>query len=1140
MCAAKATLFAFVAVAALAISSSQARAATAKPAWLVTPIAQPTHFREGDEGAAAEARTRDEYHLRVTNIGGAASSGTVEIVDTLPADVTAVQIEGEAALPTGSPFLTCNSPPATSVKCTFAAAVPTGAALTVEIYVNVGFGLPASVLNLVEVSGGGAPTVSTSEQTQVSTTQPSFDIDGFAFGIDDVSGATDTQAADHPNLLTTSFNFTTVHTTGASGAYPPVEDVKDVVVDLPLGFVGDPQAAPQCPASSLAEQEGVSLCPTSSQVGVFSFQDSGGTGRELLPIYNMAPEDGYPAAFGINYQGRGVLMYATPVPTPLGYDLSVAVPGIPETSELTGLSLSFFGDPAVEDGGGDPSAAFITNPADCSTAPLPARIEADSWENPGMFVSGKAEVFPQITGCDMLQFPPTLEVAPEPQASQADTPAGYEVDLKVPQAPNLAPVLATPDLKDATVTLPAGVSLSPAAADGLQGCGEQGPEGIDLGAMTPLEGQAPGSPVARPAPGHCPQSSKIGTVELETPLLAPHTLTGSVYLAEPACGGAGQSACGEASATNGELYGLYIELQGDGVVIKLKGEVEANPATGQLTTHFDENPQLPFNELKLRLKGGPRAPLANPQSCGTFTTTSILEPWSAPETADATPSSSFAIDGCAGAMPFAPTFSAGTVTPSAGDYSPFTLTFARHDGEQDLGQVTVHTPPGLLGKIAGIPQCPEAQANAGTCSAASRIGTVNAAAGSGSHPFWVSGPVYLTGPYKGAPFGLSVVVPAQAGPFNLGNEIVRSAISVDPSTAALTVVSNPLPQKLDGVPFRLKTVNVSIDRPGFMFNPTNCTQMQLAGSISGDLENGAPDSTVGVSSLFAVAGCAKLPFKPAFSVSTQAKTSKADGASLTVKITQKPGESDIQKVDLQLPKVLPSRLTTLHQACTEAQFAANPAGCPEGSVIGTAVAVTPLLNVPLSGPAYLVSHGGAAFPDVEFVLQGEGVEIVLDGKTDIKKGITYSNFETVPDAPISSFETRLPEGPHSILTANAALCGQALAMPTKVTGQNGAQILQSTRIGVSGCGKPTIKIKKIKIKANGALVTIVTSQYGTVAIGGGGLKTITRTLGAGSHQIKLALTKAGRAARKLHRKVKVKASVKGPNGSSSKTVNFKF
>ena len=333
------------------------------------------------------------------------------------------------------------------------------------------------------------------------------------------------------------------------------------------------------------------------------------------------------------------------------------------------------------------------------------------------------------------------------------------------------------------------------------------------------------------------------------------------------------------------------------------------------------------------------------------------------------------------------------------------LTFSRQDREQDLSGLSETMPPGLLGKIAGIPLCGEAQANAGTCGEESQIGTTSVTAGAGEDPLSITGGrVYLTTSYKGQPFGLSIVVPAVAGPFNLGNVVVRASIHIDPNTSQITVTSDPLPQSRDGVPFRVRTVNVTINRPGFTFNPTNCAQQQITGTITGaPVKGGEAAASASVSSPFAVTGCAGLPFKPSFSASTSGKTNKADGASLVVKVAQKPGEANIRKVDLTLPKILPARLTTLQKACTEAQFNGNPAGCPAASVIGTATAVTPVLNAPLTGPAYLVSHGGAAFPDIEFMLQGEGVQIVLDGKTDIKVGITYSKFETVPDAPIIEF-----------------------------------------------------------------------------------------------------------------------------------------
>jgi hypothetical protein len=776
-----------------------------------------------------------------------------------------------------------------------------------------------------------------------------------------------------------------------------------------------------------------------------------------------------------------------------------------------------------------------------------------------------------------MQFAPSVLVGPgvgEPGGTtQADAPSAYTVDLKVPQTEGFEE-LATPPLKDAVVTLPAGVSVNPSAADGLVGCQATGPEGINIGSdeIGP-GGQDLGDPEAtelgaghaggndspyddgvyHTAKGHCPDASTLGTVEVFTPLLptrcggeeqpackegeSPAPLQGHIYLAQPKCGGSGQPACTEADATNGNLYSGYIEVEGSGVIVKIPGTISADPNTGQLTGSFKENPQFPFSEFKLHFHGGPRAPVANPQSCGSFTPSSTLSSWASPELPATSPlSPSFAIDWdgkgapCPATNPFAPAFSAGTTNPTAGAYSPFVLSFSRQDREQNLSGISQTLPGGLLAKIAGIPRCAEAQANAGTCGPESLVGSAGVLAGPGSSPLPVSGgSVYLTGPYKGAPFGLSIVQPAVAGPFNLGNVVVRAAIRIDPNTAQVTVTSDPLPQIKDGVPFRLRQVNVSIDRPGFVLNPTSCTQKQITATISA-----SQGANAAVSSPFAVAGCQNLPFKPSFSASTQGKTSKANGASLNVKVAQKPGEANIQKVQLQLPKALPSRLTTLQKACTEAQFNANPAGCPEASNIGTATAHTPILDAPLTGPAYLVSHGAAAFPDVEFLLQGEGVEIILDGKTDIKGGITYSRFETVPDAPISSFETNLPQGPHSVLAANGDLCSLKLVAPTTIVSQSGATVKQNTPIPVSGCAKAQAKILKLKRKKNGTVaVTFSLNRTGTVTLSGKGLRKVKRSFPIGTSTVNLKLTKAGKKLARHHRRSRLKLSLSGAGGSAS-------
>jgi hypothetical protein len=1167
------------AIAATALCAHPAGAATPRVAWAVHSVASPTRFQPTDPDDLYTVLV-ENVGTRSSSVGGSPLTEDVKVVDTLPAGVTTSGPPRFFGNENGSMEWVCLGegggsvgPGEKVVTCYGLSVVPslTQAARAIGIPVSVEPAAVGPLMNSVTVSQGGASqSAARSEQTQLeSPALPALQFEPLDFSASalDAGGELETHAAGHPSALATTFALSTAFadtskTTAGESKVVALEDVKHVVIDLPPGVVGDPLAAPTCSLTELEAAIGthegtIAGCKPATRIGALAefvsrehlFESGASPGVE---VFNMIPEHGYPAEFGAydpNYQ-KGSLLYPRLVGS--GADAHVQVVSGPLTQyiEFTGISTIFFGDPAEKDNAGQ-LRAFFTNPSDCSQKGFTTTIHVDSWQHPGRLNPDgtpdftdpnwkKAEASsPAVTGCGVLQFNPSLEATPSPAAeggtTQADTPSGYLLSLRVPQSEEGPNALATPPLKTATVTLPAGVAISPSAANGLLGCQETGSEGIEP---------------ASAAAGHCPEKSKVGEAEVLTPLLK-EPLTGSVYVAQPPCGGAAQPECTEEAAERGEVFALYLEIgsEDSGVHIKLKGKVEVGGnghhndlQPGQLRTTFADAPQQPFSVLKLKLNGGPRAPLANPQSCGSFDTTSALEPWShqpapgepqgTPDAAE--PSPPFTIAGCTNQ--FAPSFSAGTFNPQAGAFSPFTLTFSRHDGEQNLSGVTVDMPQGLLGKIAGIPQCPEAQANAGTCSSASRIGSASAAAGSGSHPFWQSGSVYLTGPYKGAPFGLSVVVPAKAGPYNLGNIVVRAAIYINPSTAAVTVVSNPLPQSVDGVPLRVKTVNVTVgDQGNFTFNPTSCEPAQIAATITSVQGAQAP-----VASRFQAANCQALPFKASFSASTQAKTSKANGASLDVKVAQAPGEASIHKVDVSLPLALPSRLTTLQKACPEAQFAANPAGCPEGSNVGMAIAHTPVLNAPLAGPAYLVSHGGAAFPDLDIVLQGEGVTIVLTGNTDIKKGITFSRFETVPDAPISSFELKLPEGSHSVLAANGNLCSQKLVMPTTIVGQSGAQVKQSTNIAVTGCGKPSIKITKAKIKGNTVLVTVTTTQQGTVTVSGNGLKTIKKTLAAGAHQLKVSLTKNGRTARKHHKKTKVKASVKNSNGSSSKTLTLKL
>jgi hypothetical protein len=907
-----------------------------------------------------------------------------------------------------------------------------------------------------------------------------------------------TQAGSHPYSLTTTIMFNS-HQVGEEEFLPTGGSPKDIYVNLPVGLVVNPTATEaKCTEAGL---EIVGGCPNSAAIGVvdvygavLGIQQKGSKNGEVLaPVYNLVPRPGVPAEFGFNVAGLGIVAHVVgQVRTGLDYGLSAQVQSIIQRGGVRGSKLTLWGNPtdvshdaergrcrnnareAVETEAREIAEGkiaegicavprtkkpLLTMPGSCTGSPLLTSMHADSWQEPQRMVEPAPAEAPAVTGCERLDFSPAISL--QPDTATADSPSGLTVDLKVPQEEHFGG-LAEANLKNAVVTLPPGMTVNPAQANGLAACAEDGDEGVALHS---------------PAAAHCPDASKIGSVEVETPLLE-HPLKGWVYLAR------------QNANPFGSLLAIYVVAEGSGAVIKLAGHLELGEPggsnglqPGQLRTRFDDTPQLPFTDFKLNFFGGPRAPLLTPPSCGTFQTTSMLTPWSG--NAAATLYDPLAItSGCASG--FAPSFTAGTINNQAGGSSPLSVTFSRHDREQRLAGVTLHMPQGLLGKIAGIPLCGEAQATGGTCSPVSQIGTATSAVGAGPSPFYVpeagqsANPVYLTGPYRGAPFGLSIVTHALAGPFDLGNVIVRAAISIDPHTAQITVTSDPLPTILKGIPLDIRTVNVTVDRPGFMSNPTNCEPVALTGTIT-STEGGA----AGVSSRFQAASCANLPFKPGFSATTTS-SGNFHGASLDVKIAQKPGEAAIQKVDTQLPLALPSRLVTLQKACTEAQFAANPAGCPAPSNVGTATATTPVLNVPLSGPAYLVSHGGAAFPDLDIILQGEGVTIVLTGNTDIKKGITYSRFDTVPDAPISSFELNLPGGPGALLAATKNPCAptktvtvtkhvtrrthgrvkhmtvkvkkgiaEPLLMPTSITGQNGAVVTQATKIAVTGCATKT-------------------------------------------------------------------------------------
>lgn len=913
----------------------------------------------------------------------------------------------------------------------------------------------------------------------LSTIAPDVASAGFGFQkventIVNQDGSPDVQAGSHPFAIDTAITFN--QKIQPDGVTIPDGDLKDLDVRLPPGFTGSATAMPKCPTelfftpNPVRQLDGAS-CPASTQIGVaraelnLAEEPSKPPASLYLPVYNLVPPPGVPAAFGFNPTGLAVVLAAR-VRTGEDYGVTVDSTNDSEVKRIYGVTTTLWGVPydhshdaqrgnclGIEGSsfGSCPVDAaavpFLTMPTACSPTPLTTFFYADSWQEPVRSletegVHGEAGTHGSegepvgVGGCELLDFSPKMSV--QPGSGAAASPTGLSFELGLPQ--NLNPAgLEEAELRDAVLALPAGMTVSPSAGDGLGAC-----------TSTP-EPNRPGGEIALESdePVQCPNASKVGTVEIETPLLET-PLTGSVFLAQP-----------NQNKFN-SLLALYIVAEGDGVLIKLAAHVEANPLTGQLTTVVRENPQQPFSNLKLHFFGGPRAALMTPQTCGTYIASSQLTPWSSPTETPVSIESPFNIStSCGGG--FAPTMVAGTTSNQAGGFSPFTTTISRSDQDQNLSKVTVTTPAGLLGMLSKVSLCGEPQAQQGTCPAASQIGHVTATAGAGPTPLQLplagkpQDPVFLTGPYHGAPFGLSIVVPAEAGPFNLGNVVVRAAITVDPHTARITIASDPLPAFVHetGIPLDVRTVNVIVDREGFIFNPTHCQPASVDGTITG-----AQGASAVLSSRFQAADCASLPFKPKFTVATLAKTSKARGAYLHVKVASGPGQANIAKVKVNLPLQLPSRLTTLQKACTAAVFEANPANCPAASVVGTGTAHTPVLNNALTGPAYLVSHGGAAFPDLEIVLQGEGVTLVLDGNTNIKKGITSSSFKAVPDAPISTFDLVLPQGPHSALASNGSLCKSPLKMPTAIVAQNGATVNQATEIAVSGCPKHAVKKKK--------------------------------------------------------------------------------
>jgi hypothetical protein len=1108
----------------------------------LTSTSYPSYLAPEGEGVIA---------VTATNLGDASVEGgtgsPVMIVDTLPAGLEAVSTSLSEPVPANLAGLACPS----NTTCTFTGKMPAYAQFEIDIHVRVKGGTserqPTSssceaeptVCNHVSVSGGEVPSASIAQPVTISKAAVPFGLQDNEFAPEEAGGASDARAGSHPFQLTSTLVLNE-NLERVEGRDLPVAAAlaKDIAVKLPPGLVGNPSPIARCTTIQFFTLNNAidgNDCPAQTAVGVANVRvETFILGLTVLkftvPLFNLEPVFGEPARFGFYIPTSETPVLLEPsVRSGNGedYGITVTSPNITQTVSFLSSEVTFWGVP------GDPihdnvrgwgcletdlfakgscslladqhPQSFLTLPTTCSGSPLVSSANLDSWSEPAVFpVVPVTQPLPTLDGCNQLPFSPIVQA--EPTTDSASSPSGLSFNLDFHDEGLTSPEgLAQSDLNKTVVTLPEGFTIDPSAGVGLAGC-------------TPADYEREAIETA-PGAG-CPNESKLGTVEIETPLLT-HKIDGNIFIAQPYENPFPEPAAGHPGGT---LVALYIVARNPetGVLIKLAGKVTPNPVTGQLTTTFENTPQLPFDHFNFHFREGAQAPLITPATCGTYTIQAALTPWSNPLT-ELTDSSSFQITSGAGggacpsggAPPFNPGITAYPINIAAGAFSPFYLHLTRSDADQEISGFSTNLPPGLTGDLTGIPFCPNAEIEAARAETgaqfevhpicpSSEVGHTLVGTGVGAVLAYVPGKVYLAGPFDGAPFSLVSVTSAKVGPFDLGTVVLRFGLNINPYTAQVSVSptsSEPIPTIIDGIVTHVRDIRVYIDRNDFTINPTSCGSMPIGSTLTAPELNGNKASAT-VTSPFQAASCKSLKFEPKFAVSTSGKTSKAKGASLHVDLTYPYGPqgtyADIARVKVELPKQLPSRLTTLQKACTAAQFEANPAGCPSPSAIGTAKAVVPNIPVPLEGPVYFVSHGGEAFPSLEIVLQGYGVKVILVGSTFISKsGITSTTFKTVPDNPVTSFELTLPEGKYSALAANGNLCAltttktvskkvtvkvkgkkktvtrkvketvaASLTMPTEFVGQNGAETHQSTKVSVAGCvkAKPAKKAKK-KAKA---------------------------------------------------------------------------
>jgi hypothetical protein len=861
-------------------------------------------------------------------------------------------------------------------------------------------------------------------------------------GIEDFQVFTsNTEAGGHPDLETR------IALQNPGGA----EAAENLTVNLPEGLFGNPQAITTCSSAEFAQF----ACPIGSQAGIVTVRGSYAGNPDYLlgtaPVFDLqtrASEETARLAFIVPILNLPINIPIA-VRTGSDYGLRMTVLGITQSLPLASSDITVWGLPAAsandtsrfaKGSPGNPAgcalsasalcasnngqaphpanstiAPFIDNPSICSGEPLEVTLDVQTYQDP-KHLSHASASYPPTTECESQTFKPSLKAALTSEA--ADSPSGLDMQFNVPQFESLA---ASPsDLHSVTVVLPEGLSINPDAADGQRDCTEAE---ANFGTE---------------APAACPDNSKIGDFEVLTPALT-GPLIGSLYFGEP---------------KPGNQYRVFMVADGFGIHAKLVTSVHPDPVTGRLTIDVPNLPQVPFAQFNVHLFASDRGLVATPTACSVYSVEAVFTPWNAALAPQQLRPNLFVESGpdgspCPGSVrPFFPRLVAGTTNPTAGAFSDFHLRLDRDDGDQFLKDINFRMPPGFTGSLRGIPYCSDAaissaatrpgrmEQEAPSCPAASQIGTTNVAAGPGSHPFHAVGKMYLTGPFEGAPLSLAVITPALAGPYDYGTIVVRVALHVDAQLAQVSAVSGTVPSIVGGVPIRLRSISVDIEREDFTINPTNCSPFAIESQGIGD-----QGTVTNFSSYFHAVNCYALPFKPRMSVSmvgSRKALRRSANPTLNFDLFTRPGDANIKAISVTLPSAFEIDQSHLGNICTEKELIATQ--CAGRQAIGEATTTTPLLDQPLSGPVYAVS-GSGGLPRLAFLLNGQ-VDLLPRAETTTlgSSGRLQTTVPVVPDAPIGHFHLRVFGGHQGYLQNTRDLCKHVPVIEVGFDAQNGREL----------------------------------------------------------------------------------------------------